>query len=159
MLTKGFKKYFDLIVETLRKSHFAGDDLHKLALDYALKMLQLEGEIKLSQAEALKSVVQGESMIRSVRDNALISKANAYVGFLNTMLNATAIANNGSGSSSHSNNVISVINAIDDTYLEGFDESLKELKHDIMQLTKSDGDNADTAQESASEGETPAAQD
>lgn len=138
MLDNQFKHYFTLICESLHRSNYTGQELHTLALEYALKMLELEAQLKLTQAEALKSVVQGESMIRSVRDNALISKANAYVGFLNTMLNATSIANNGSGSGSHSNNVISVINAIDDSFLEGYTETLKELKEDILALTKRD---------------------
>lgn len=143
MIETQFVKYFDLIANKLRASNFTGDELHKLALEYALKMLELEANIKVAQAEGLKSVVQAESMIRSVSDNALISKANAYVGFLNTMLNATAIANNSAGAgSTHSNNVISVINAINDNELKGYKEVLAELKHDILNLTRNDNNNA-----------------
>ncbi len=138
MLGKQFIRYYGLLYESLGRPNFSDDNLAKLSAEYALKLLELEANVKLTQAEALKAIIQGESMKRSVRDNALIAKANSYVGFLNTMLNATAMANNKDGGATHSKNVVSTISEIDDSYLEGYDETLKELKSDILKITKLD---------------------
>ena len=138
MLSKQFQSYYTLLKNTLKEPNFTGSELASLSAQYALKLVELEANVKLTQSEALKAIVQAESMVRSVRDNALISKANSYVGFLNTMLNATSIANNNQGGQSHSQNVIKTINAIDDSALSNYTEVLKELKDDILALTKKD---------------------
>ncbi|RDU57095.1 hypothetical protein CQA49_00045 [Helicobacter sp. MIT 00-7814] len=146
-----FKEYFELAKECLEQVNFSGQELAQVSSELALKLLEAEfaqkrlnAELELqkrqqkqAEAEALKSIVQAESMIRSVRDNALISKANAYVGFLNVMLNATNIdGDKNVGGSNHSSNVIKTISAVDDSPLSNYSQSLEELKKDILELAK-----------------------
>lgn len=159
MLKEVFNDYLNLTLEVFKKHDFTADTLTQLACEYAFKMSELEENLKLkekelelkerelevnlklSQTEALKSIVQAESMIKSVRDNALIAKANAYVGFLNVVLNAQNVAANDKGST-HQNNVIITINAIGTKAngaldeLEGYSQILLELKDDVLEMTQ-----------------------
>lgn len=63
----------------------------KLQSEIELAILQMKAQVKVARAEALKSLIQAKSMIRSVSDNAAINKANAYVGLGNVCANATEI--------------------------------------------------------------------
>ena len=154
MLQTTFKKYFNMCMENFASHNFSGEQQNQLSMEYALKLteleanikltqaeaLKLEANIKLTQAEALKSIVQSESMIKSVRDNALISKANCYVGFLNVVLNAQNTSANDKGNT-HQNNVVSTISKIGTNAqgeldeLENYTNILNELKNDILALT------------------------
>lgn len=125
-----FKEAF----ETLKPFSHSTAELNKLCLEIAVKLEELEYrdreisilELKtrqemelgiitlrnqnvISQAEALKSLIQAESMARSVVDNAAINKASAFVGYLNVIANAqnASAANN---SASIVKNCIDLIN-------------------------------------------------
>ena len=143
-----------MCMENFASHNFSGEQQNQLSMEYALKLteleanikliqaeaLKLEANIKLTQAEALKSIVQSESMIKSVRDNALISKANCYVGFLNVVLNAQNTSANDKANT-HQNNVVSTISKIGTNAqgeldeLENYTNILNELKNDILALT------------------------
>lgn len=157
-----------MCMENFASHNFSGEQQNQLSMEYALKLTELEENIKLNQAklteleanikltqgkltelevnikltqaEALKSIVQSESMIKSVRDNALISKANCYVGFLNVVLNAQNTSANDKGNT-HQNNVVSTISKIGTNAqgeldeLENYTNILNELKNDILALT------------------------
>ena len=168
-----------MCMENFASHNFSGEQQNQLSMEYALKLTELEANIKLTQAEleanikltqaealkieanikltqaealnletnmkltqaeALKSIVQSESMIKSVRDNALISKANCYVGFLNVVLNAQNTSANDKGNT-HQNNVVSTISKIGTNAqgeldeLENYTNILNELKNDILALT------------------------
>lgn len=139
VLSNTFTNYLNLTLETLKSYNFVSDQQIQLACEYALKLTELEANVKLTQIEALKSLVQSESMIKSVRDNALISKANAYVNFLNVVLNAQNVSANDKGAT-HQNNVIATINEIglnasgELDELTGYSQSLTELKNDVLQM-------------------------
>ncbi|NDJ26359.1 hypothetical protein GW575_00105 [Campylobacter sp. MIT 19-121] len=103
----------------------------KLRSEIELNIINAKSAIKQAQAEALKSLIQARSMVRSVSDNASINKANAYVGFLNVVGNAAesgAIA-------THAGNVIQTISQIDISKISDFDPILKELIEDVKKLS------------------------
>lgn len=138
MSVKNFWTYFEESKEKLKTFSFTDDKLFLVSSELALKLIEadlkekeallareklkkeMEGLILQNKAqrkqleiETLKSLVQAESMVRSVGDNAVINRANALVGFLNVVGNASesaAIAN-------HSQNVINEIKKINDTAL------------------------------------------
>lgn len=146
MLQNTFSKYLKLSLKELKAYNFTGQEQTQLAMEYALKLTELEANVKLTQIESLKSLVQAESMIKSVRDNALISKANAYVGFLNVVLNAQNTS--GGQAQTHQRNVVTTINNIglnadgEQDELTGYDKALKELKADVLQMAGYDNDPA-----------------
>ena len=78
----------------------------KTRLELEITSLNAKANIRQNQAENIKSLVQAESISRSVGDNAAINQANAYVGFLNVMSNAAELAT----AEKHAQNVISVLN-------------------------------------------------
>ena len=84
-------------------------NLEKMRTELELAILNSKASIKQANAEAMKSVIQAKSMLRSVKDNAAINKTNAYVGFLNVVGNASEQA----AIKPHTNNVIATINQID----------------------------------------------
>lgn len=61
----------------------------KAKMEIELNILNAKAQIKTAQAEAIKSLIQAKSMIRSVVDNAAINRANGYVGLANVIGNAT----------------------------------------------------------------------
>ena len=63
-------------------------NLEKAQMELELGKEQLKAQIKQAQCEALKSLIQAKSMVRSVADNARIQRANAYVGLGNVIANA-----------------------------------------------------------------------
>ncbi|MFQ6341373.1 hypothetical protein [Campylobacter sp. VTCC 70190] len=108
-----FINNFKLSNEALKMYSFSGETRFKLALDLTLKMEELElknrelaileektrQEIELKNLEArnkyenasvelIKNLVQAQSMIKSVWDNANINKCNALVGLFNVVMNA-----------------------------------------------------------------------
>ena len=85
----------------------------KLEKELEILTLKTKMEIRHIELETLKSLVQAESMVRSVGDNAVINRANAYVGFLNVVGNASE----GAAIASHTANVVAEIKKISDTNL------------------------------------------
>ena len=67
-------------------------NLEKAKMELELGKEQLKAQIKQAQSEALKSLIQAKSMVRSVTDNARIQRANAYVGLGNVIANAENLA-------------------------------------------------------------------
>lgn len=63
-------------------------NLEKAQMELELGKEQLKAQIKQAQSEALKSLIQAKSMVRSVADNARIQRAQAYVGLGNVIANA-----------------------------------------------------------------------
>lgn len=63
-------------------------NLEKAQMELELGKEQLKAQIKQAQCEALKSLIQAKSMVRSVADNARIQRAQAYVGLGNVIANA-----------------------------------------------------------------------
>ena len=107
----------------------------KLQLDF----LNTQYTQQATKAQVLNTLIQCQSMLKSLKDNAAINRANAMVSFLQVMGNAT----NSSGISAHANNVVSTINQIaiesKNTKLEQFldkvSDELKELQ-DLQSLQK-----------------------
>lgn len=100
----------------------------KTRLELEITSLNAKANIRQNQAENIKSLVQAESISRSVGDNAAINQANAYVGFLNVMSNAAELAT----AEKHAQNVISVLNKINTeditAYQPIFDKLRKEAE-------------------------------
>ncbi|STP11049.1 Uncharacterised protein [Helicobacter cinaedi] len=86
----------------------------KMQLDF----LNAQATLQSTKAQVLNTLVQCQSMLKSLKDNAAINRANAMVSFLQVVGNAT----NSGGISAHSNNVIQTINLI------GLDDEAKKLK-------------------------------
>lgn len=63
--------------------------LEKARMEMEFNKLNAKAQIKVAQAEAIKSLIQAKSMVRSVVDNAAIQRANCYVGLGNVIGNAT----------------------------------------------------------------------
>ncbi|TSA81494.1 hypothetical protein [Helicobacter mehlei] len=57
----------------------------KMEIDY----LNAQYTLQASKAQTLNALIQCQSMITSLKDNAAINRANAYVSFLNTVGNAS----------------------------------------------------------------------
>ena len=162
MNTTRFTLNFNELVKLLNQANFPKSELANLAMQAALKLEELElqerqialAEEKTRQelelaiinaknvnqhtlAETLKSVIQADSMARSVKDNAAINKANAHIGFINVVGNAQergAISN-------HSNKVVSTIDLIDTSDLNPkYKQLLDTIRDDIENaLNKGDG--------------------
>lgn len=83
-------------------------------------------------ADGISSIIQAESIKRSVVDNASINKANAYIGYFNVAMNAiannSASLNEGSTLANVSQVVLEIINQIDNSTLpEGYAHLLKDF--------------------------------
>ena len=116
-------------------------DLEKQSLGIQQSKMQTEMELTIAKAkienlkllgDAICSAIQAESIKRSVTDNAMINKTNAYVSFFNVAMNA--IANNsaslesGSTLSNISTLVTNCIEAINTAELgTNFDDLLSML--------------------------------
>lgn len=61
----------------------------KARMEMELSILSAKAQIKVAQAEAIKSLIQAKSMVRSVVDNAAIQRSNGYVGLANVIGNAS----------------------------------------------------------------------
>lgn len=102
----------------------------KTRQEIELAVLNAKAQARLSQSEAVKSLVQAHSMVESIPQNAAINRANAYVGFLNVVGNAS----NEGAISEHSKNVIEVINQIVSKEIPNYKEILDKLKESIQGL-------------------------
>ncbi|TLD79834.1 hypothetical protein LS68_009180 [Helicobacter sp. MIT 05-5293] len=115
-------------------------DFKKQELNLAIKKTLIELELTISRerinnlkagADAISSIIQAESIKRSVIDNAAINKANAYIGFFNVAMNAiannSASLNDGSALANISEVVLKEIAQIDTKPLsQNYDTMLKE---------------------------------
>lgn len=92
-----------------------------MELEYQIAQFNLQA----TKAQVLNTLIQCQSMIKSLKDNAAINRANAYVGFLQVVGNAT----NSAGISLHSNAVINTINQI------GLDSGTEDLAKFLDKIT------------------------
>lgn len=88
-----FKFYVETASEVLQPVDMPENQRAAAIAEYATKLMQLEAQILQIDSDTLKNLIQSKAMLRSVRDNMIISKNNCYIGFLNTLLNATAAQN------------------------------------------------------------------
>lgn len=99
----------------------------KTRQEIALGAATANAQLKIHKAEALKSLIQGEAMQRSIGDNAAINKSNAYVGFLNVAGNAEERA----AIEQHSKGVVATINEINSKPTTIFNPLLDALRKDL----------------------------
>lgn len=161
MSVKNFWKYFEEAKAKLSSFSFTEDKLYTMASELALRLVEVdlkERESVLSrekltaemealvlqnklskkqnEIEILKSLVQAESMVRSVGDNAAINRANAYVGFLNVVGNASESA----AIATHANNVLNEIKKISSEALSAsYSEILRRLKDNLLNSANKGG--------------------
>lgn len=102
------------------KQKSAAMELEKLRCDMELSTLSAKAQIKIANASALKELIQSASIIRSVADNAIINQANAGVGFLNVLGNAT----NTSNITAYAPGINKIILSINTEPMTEFDDSL-----------------------------------
>lgn len=140
MYVTRFSDNFKALRKELGSCNFSESELNKIALEGAMRLEELafkDREISLQeeksrqeieiatlkaksereqlQAEALKSIIQGETMLLAVRDNALINKLNAYNTLLNIICNAAdskQATQSAKGQNSHVDNVLGIIGQI-----------------------------------------------
>lgn len=98
-------------------------NLEKMRSDIELSILNAKANVKNADAEALKNLIQAASIIRSVSDNAKINQANASVGFLNTISQAS----NTGGMQTYLSGVLAIIESINTKPMTMFDEPLSTL--------------------------------
>ena len=136
----------ELIKDANIQTSFTGDkkqeflkDILTLASSTALKLEEMElswyaakAQNKIQLAEALKSLVQSESIAKGVESNARINRANCYVGFLQVVANAQE----SSAIASHASNCLQAINDIDITRIIGYDPVIVEIRNDIQKQIK-----------------------
>ncbi|BAO97566.1 hypothetical protein ACR9MB_01095 [Helicobacter pylori] len=129
MDTTRFIRNFLLFKEALQKQNFNNKDLnitsmqaalqceqlalqeqeHALQIEQArakmqLEFLSLQSSLQAQKASTLNTLIQCQSMIKSLKDNAFINRANAYVSLLQVQANAP--------SSITANNFENVLNTI-----------------------------------------------
>lgn len=102
----------------------------KTRLELEITSLNAKANIRQNQAENIKSLVQAESISRSVGDNAAINQANAYVGFLNVMGNAAELA----VAEKHAQNVISVLNNINTNDITAYEPIFEKLRKEAEEI-------------------------
>ncbi|WP_100983412.1 hypothetical protein [Helicobacter pylori] len=113
MDTTRFIRNFLLFKEALQKQNFNNKELnalsmqgalqceqialqeqeHVLAIEQArakmqLEFLSLQSSLQAQKASTLNTLIQCQSMIKSLKDNAFINRANAYVSLLQVQANA-----------------------------------------------------------------------
>ncbi|MUU19747.1 hypothetical protein [Helicobacter pylori] len=113
MDTTRFIRNFLLFKEALQKQNFNNKDLnimsmqaalqseqlalqaqeHALQIEQArakmqLEFLSLQSSLQAQKASTLNTLIQCQSMIKSLKDNAFINRANAYVSLLQVQANA-----------------------------------------------------------------------
>ncbi|GAA7454638.1 hypothetical protein HpBHB18_09760 [Helicobacter pylori] len=113
MDTARFIRNFVLFKEALQKQNFNNKELnalsmqgalqceqlalqeqeHALAIEQArakmqLEFLSLQSSLQAQKASTLNTLIQCQSMIKSLKDNAFINRANAYVSLLQVQANA-----------------------------------------------------------------------
>ena len=136
----------ELIRDANIHTNFTGDkkdefykEILAICTNTALKLEELElsryaakAQNKIQLTEALKNLVQTESIAKGVESNARINRANCYVGFLQVVGNASE----GAAIAEHTKNCLQAINDIDITRIEGYDEAIKEIRNDIQNQIK-----------------------
>ncbi|WP_187831877.1 hypothetical protein [Helicobacter pylori] len=110
-----FIRNFVLFKEALQKQNFNNKDLnitsmqaalqceqlalqeqeHALQIEQArakmqLEFLSLQSSLQAQKASTLNTLIQCQSMIKSLKDNAFINRANAYVSLLQVQANASS---------------------------------------------------------------------
>ncbi|MGN8391289.1 hypothetical protein ACR9KO_06135 [Helicobacter pylori] len=113
MDTTRFIRNFVLFKEALQKQNFTNKELNALSMQGALQceqlalqeqehalqieqarakmqleFLSLQSSLQAQKASTLNTLIQCHSMIRSLKDNAFINRANAYVSLLQVQANA-----------------------------------------------------------------------
>ncbi|WP_120953312.1 hypothetical protein [Helicobacter sp. L8] len=98
----------------------------------ALESMQMKAKINLDKcqlellkAQILNTLIQAQSMLKSLKDNVAINRANAYVSFLQVVGNAS----NASGVAQHADNVVRTINKI------GLDQAPSPLEEPLNRLS------------------------
>ncbi|MFC3847887.1 hypothetical protein ACFOPX_04995 [Helicobacter baculiformis] len=94
----------------------------KMGIDY----LNAQYTLQATKAQTLSALIQCQSMLKSLKDNAAINRANAYVSFLQVV----GSASNTSAIAQHAQNVIHTINQI------GTQEDIKELETCVTSLSQ-----------------------
>ena len=136
----------ELIKDANIHTNFTGgkkDEFYKeilaICTNTALKLEELElsryaakAQNKIQLTEALKNLVQTESIAKGVESNARINRANCYVGFLQVVANAQE----SSAIGSHASNCLQAINDIDITRIIGYDPVIVEIRNDIQKQIK-----------------------
>ncbi|WP_120987467.1 hypothetical protein [Helicobacter pylori] len=114
-----FIRNFVLFKEALQKQNFTNKELNALSMQGALQceqlalqeqehalqieqtrakmqleFLSLQSSLKAQKASILNTLIQCQSMIKSLKDNAFINRANAYVSLLQVQANAPITADN-----------------------------------------------------------------
>ena len=102
----------------------------KTRLELEIASLNAKANIRQNQAENIKSLVQAESISRSVGDNAAINQANAYLGFLNVMGNAAELAT----AEKHAQNVIAVLNKINTNDITAYEPIFDKLRREAEEI-------------------------
>ncbi|RKV61827.1 hypothetical protein [Helicobacter pylori] len=115
MDTTRFIRNFVLFKEALQKQNFTNKELNALSMQGALQceqlalqeqehalqieqarakmqldFLSLQSSLQAQKASTLNTLIQCQSMIKSLKDNAFINRANAYVSLLQVQANATS---------------------------------------------------------------------
>ncbi|EPZ74338.1 hypothetical protein [Helicobacter pylori] len=113
MDTTRFIRNFILFKDALQKQNFTNKELntlsmqgalqckqlslqeqeHALAIEQArakmqLEFLSLQSSVQAQKASTLNTLIQCQSMLKSLKDNAFINRANAYVSLLQVQANA-----------------------------------------------------------------------
>ncbi|WP_104753136.1 hypothetical protein [Helicobacter salomonis] len=106
-----------------------GLEAMQLKAKLELERLNAQHQLEATKAQMLNSLIQSQSMLKSLKDNAAINRANAYVSFLQVVGNAS----NASGIAQHADNVVKTINRI------GLDQGPSPLDGYLNQLAQSLG--------------------
>ncbi|OPG61706.1 hypothetical protein BGL87_07240 [Helicobacter pylori] len=148
-----FIRNFVLFKEALQKQNFNNKDLnitsmqaalqceqlalqeqeHALQIEQArakmqLEFLSLQSSLQAQKASTLNTLIQCQSMIKSLKDNAFINRANAYVSLLQVQANAPSGV-----TTDNFNNVLKMILEIGKEY--GDKEQTDELKTILNNLS------------------------
>ncbi|ANT42715.1 hypothetical protein JT152_05235 [Helicobacter pylori] len=153
MDTTRFIRNFVLFKEALQKQNFTNKELNALSMQGALQceqlalqeqehalqleqarakmqleFLSLQSSLQAQKASTLNTLIQCQSMIKSLKDNAFINRANAYVSLLQVQANAPSGV-----TTDNFNNVLEMILEIGKEY--GDKEQTDELKTILNDLS------------------------
>ncbi len=153
MDTTRFIRNFVLFKEALQRQNFTNKELNALSMQGALQceqlalqeqehalqieqarakmqldFLSLQSSLQAQKASTLNTLIQCQSMIKSLKDNAFINRANAYVSLLQVQANAPSGV-----TIDNFNNVLKMILEIGKEY--GDNEQTDELKTILNDLS------------------------
>ncbi|OPG48073.1 hypothetical protein [Helicobacter pylori] len=161
MDTTRFIRNFVLFKEALQKQNFTNKELNALSMQGALQceqlalqeqehalqieqarakmqldFLSLQSSLQAQKASTLNTLIQCQSMIKSLKDNAFINRANAYVSLLQVHANAPSGI-----TTDNFSNVLSVILEIGKEYsdseqTDGLKTILNDLSNELEKLNK-----------------------